>query len=277
MFRVIINADDLGASLKVNSAIEGCIKRGEITSSTIMAGGDALDDAVRIAETFTDISFGVHLTLDEFDSISKSNVLFKYGLTDENGAFLKNGYKKVERYTKELKSAIYEEWNEQIRSIRERGVVISHADGHHHCHTVLSLKEVLHDVLKNNGIKKVRLPQSRTFRMRLDGIYRTLPNKKVDLNGEIQKSESNKASFHRAFLGSLKEEKKLFFYKHHFQTTDFFTAAAFFQEYKDYLLKHYPNMTIELMCHPGHPDYDEETHALNGMCEGCYKINYNQL
>lgn len=275
MLRVIINADDLGASQQVNDAIESCIKKGTITSTTIIASGESLKDASRIAKVYKGtISFGVHLTLDEFDSITHSPILYRYGLTDNTGRFVKNGYKKVSRYSEELLTAIREEWDAQIKKIKTEGIDISHADGHHHCHTYFQLKGVLLEVLRANGINKVRLPQSRTFYMRVKGINR--PSIKNNTQLAYMKG-SKKTSFLRAVMGSFKDYWTLSWYKTHFKTVDFFSSASFMQTHKAFLKEYYPNYTVELMCHPGHPNYEEETVALNGMCEDCSKINYCQL
>ena len=275
MQRIIINADDLGASLQVNQAIENCFKKGVISSSTIMAGGFAYNDAIRIAKFYPNNSFGVHLSLDEYKCITQPKVFMKEGLIDVDGFFIKDGYKRIKQYTKELKIAIQEEWNAQVKIIQESGILISHVDGHHHCHTLPALHDVLERVLYDNNIPKVRLPQSRTLRMRLNGIRKPiLENGSYHVN--INKPHGI-LQYARTWAGYLKEEKQQIWYKKHFRTTDFFCAASFYQLNKDYLKKNYPGMTIELMCHPGHPDYQLETVFLEEISKEGELMNYFQI
>lgn len=46
--KIIINADDCGYSEKVNAAIEDCILKNAITSTTIMANMDDFEGALRL-------------------------------------------------------------------------------------------------------------------------------------------------------------------------------------------------------------------------------------
>src|SRR5690554_5744864 len=111
MTNIIINADDLGLSKSVNEEIEDFIKKGLITSTTMMANGEALEDAIRIAKHYNGISFGVHLCLDEFKCLTKSDVLKNHGVVDDNFIFTKKGVNEIKKPTEELKSAIADELN----------------------------------------------------------------------------------------------------------------------------------------------------------------------
>jgi len=45
---------------------------------------------------------------------------------------------------------------------------------------------------------------------------------------------------------------------------------------KEYITHNFSQYSLELMCHPGHPAYEEETKSLN-MISGAEIINYNNL
>ena len=49
MKRLIVNADDFGFTRDVNAGIVEAHLRGILTATTLMANGDAFDDAVRLA------------------------------------------------------------------------------------------------------------------------------------------------------------------------------------------------------------------------------------
>ena len=107
--KVIINADDLGLSFKVNKAIETAIVEKRISSCTILANGLAFEDAVRISKQYPHISFGVHLNMIEFRPLTSAKIFEKYHLIDNQGDFIEEAVFVVKEYTTELKIAIYEE------------------------------------------------------------------------------------------------------------------------------------------------------------------------
>jgi hypothetical protein len=61
--KLIINADDLGLHRKINEAIFAAHRNGCVTSTTIIAGGQAFDHAVMLARQCPDLGIGLHLTL----------------------------------------------------------------------------------------------------------------------------------------------------------------------------------------------------------------------
>lgn len=270
--KVIINADDFGASVKVNQAIENCIINREITSTTIMAGGKAFDDAVGKICQYPQISFGVHLALDEFASITKSTVLGKNGLIDENGVFVKDAYKKA-IYTDELLEAIYLEWTAQIKKVSDAGVNISHIDSHHHCHTLPQLKSVLYKIMKDNGFRRVRIRHLKSFDMYLNhitGVATTDNHKRENATGKKRSIFMMLTDFLRAQLWQESTKKE-------FLTADFFCPYSFFFKNYNYLERNMNEKVLELMCHPGHPNYEEETNELSAFPMEVEKISYNDL
>ena len=83
--RIIINADDLGSNETVNDAVFSLMSEKKISSATIMANGPNFDDAVTRSKIYTDCSFGCHLNLTEFKPFTNSQILYDYGIVDENG------------------------------------------------------------------------------------------------------------------------------------------------------------------------------------------------
>ena len=61
--RLIINADDFGFTPDVNLGILEAHRSGILTATTLMANGDAFDDAVRIAQANPTLDVGCHLVL----------------------------------------------------------------------------------------------------------------------------------------------------------------------------------------------------------------------
>ena len=257
---VIVNADDLGMNHQVNKAIEALIKEGVVTSSTIMSNGDSFDEAVEIAKTYSNISYGVHLCIDEFSPLIPNVIYSKNGMVNDKGFFIPYSYLYVKR-NKELENAIYEEWKAQIKKIIDCGVPINHLDTHHHVHCEPFLTPIYMRLANEFGIKKVRITLFSPLKIKIKG-KRTL----VRLNTISNNVEQKKKSRINQLLTSIKTYVKLYHInnriKKKFETTDYFCSFRFFLSNQN-LLKRYD--TIEVMVHPGHTSYQQETDQLHKL------------
>ena len=63
MKHLVVNADDFGFTPDVNQGIVEAHRRGILTAATLMANGDAFDDAVRLARETPTLDIGCHLVL----------------------------------------------------------------------------------------------------------------------------------------------------------------------------------------------------------------------
>ncbi len=61
--QLVVNADDFGFTGDVNQGIIEAHQRGILTATTLMANGDAYDDAVRLARENPSLDMGAHLVL----------------------------------------------------------------------------------------------------------------------------------------------------------------------------------------------------------------------
>lgn len=282
MLKVIINADDLGKSHRVNSAIEECIQKHLITSSTLMAGGEAFNEGVAIAMRHPEISFGVHLSIDEEMSITKSPVFLKYGIINENGVFVKGAIGKLDSIPADLKMAVTNEWLEQVNKVVNIGVNVSHLDSHHHYHTHPGLLDCITEVSHRCHVKRVRLRHLQTVDMITHHIKSKVPahnsNSINDINNtNVANNRQKKITRAKIISDYFRDNWHQVVFKMQFKTADFFCSFRFFYENREYMLGHMKRKTVELMCHPGHPDYDEETSKLDYSCDQIMKINYWQL
>ena len=247
--RCIINADDLGISEVVNSAIFELMDRGLITSATVMANGPAVEQAARQLGQFPHCSFGVHLNLTAFESLSRHPGFGDY--LDADGRF--RGDIRRRRIRTSFKSAVHAEWTTQVRRALELGVPISHFDSHHHVHTIPALLRPLKALQREFGIQRVRISRN---------LYRT-STPRVRLL-QIGKSFWNFALRHYGPT----------------RTTDVFGSLADFYAFSQDATPRFCN--IELMVHPGDPHFDPETNLLAGawkqhVAEPVELISYNSL
>ena len=227
--RLIINADDLGRSQAVNDAIADLFVEGSITSATVMANAPYLEDAIRkIPEEFRR-TLGVHLNITEFRPLTAHPGW--QGWVDDQSCFSLRVFRK-KPLTSLLKEAILAEWTAQIKRLRAFGLEISHIDSHHDVHTDLRLFGVLKRLQHITMLHKVRL------------------------------AENIKIGQARFFLKNRLWNWALRLYPPPATTTTSFTQFATFLEAGRQGQRPYPS--LEVMVHPGHPNFFNETKLLQG-------------
>lgn len=256
--KVIINADDLGYSLDTNRAIFELMDHRKITSATLLANGPAFEDAVKRIPSYQDFSFGVHLNITEFYSLTCPNVFYDEGIIDDKGIFTGNLSKAVP--TRFLKDAILQEWEQQVKKILDNGIKISHFDSHHHTHTLPWLFMSLKKLQMKFGIRKVR------------GTMNWYHHEHRPSLGLSLRKGAWRWALQNIYLT---------------KTTDYFTKFDWFladlvDGSKDM------QRILELMCHPGHPYYPGQDYSIYEKeqlwsdwahkCQfGVELISYNQL
>jgi predicted glycoside hydrolase/deacetylase ChbG (UPF0249 family) len=147
--KIIINADDLGRSVAVNEATFDLIDRGLVTSATIVASGEALEDVARRCGDYPHCSFGVHLFLDEYQPLTAG---FRRLLVPSDR--LKEAVREALLNDRE---AVLQELQAQVERVRAAGIPVSHIDSHHHVHTVPEFFGTLKALQRRTGVDKVRL------------------------------------------------------------------------------------------------------------------------
>jgi predicted glycoside hydrolase/deacetylase ChbG (UPF0249 family) len=246
---IIINADDLGYSNYVNDRIFSLVEARRITSATLLANAPAFEDAAAGLRSYSYASFGVHLNITEFAPLSRNSALDP--LLDRKGRFAMD----IRRMSADsrLIEAVYGEWSEQVRRVRESGVRISHIDSHHHMHTAPKLFWILKRLQREFKVSKVRLSRN---------IFSG--DEKIGLQKHAAKVVWNTAV---AAWGRTK-------------TTDGFGS---FKSFHDLMPHSLPHMRfVELMCHPGNTQYEEEAQLIAGKWRAGWEqrlklISYNEL
>lgn len=279
MRKIIINADDLGISLEVNSQIEEGIKRGVITSSTLMANAPAFDDGVRIAKQYPQISVGVHLNLIEFKPLTNADVFRKHGILDSGGSFIEGAIFSIP-IDAELQNAVFEEWDAQISKVEAAGVEPTHCDSHQHTHAIRALQEPLIRVLKKHHIPKVRRKMIPSIKLMLS--ERKHPIVHLDKSNAMQPKRRN-VFYRRIHLFNVICDNKKWNKEmgNHFRMTDcFYPFRNFCNDFNAINVKG-ENIVIELMCHPGHPAFNLETTALmqdkKWLPNGFVLVSYKEI
>jgi predicted glycoside hydrolase/deacetylase ChbG (UPF0249 family) len=157
--KIIVNADDLGISESVNDAIFAAMRRGTVTSATMIANGPAVESAAKNLQFFPNCSFGVHLNLTEFSPLCPDSLRDLSAILNKNRCFNGNSIREI-RIGLSLLRAVFREWCCQIERLMRLGVQPSHLDAHHHVHTIPQMLPVLAALRRRYKIDKIRISRN---------------------------------------------------------------------------------------------------------------------
>ena len=221
---LVVNADDFGFTPDVNEGIVDAHRRGILTSTTLMANGDAFDDAVRRARQVPSLDIGCHLVLI-------------------GGASLVTG-KPFPGSVPQLLAALagreirpYDELAAQVSRIRQAGLQPTHLDTHKHTHLAPPVLDAVARLGEKFGIRWVRRP----FDFPLTALRGGVPY--------LKRITSTS-------MGMLRRRFHRVLERHGCRTTDHFAGFQITGRFRTAelveLLSALPEGSTELMCHPGH-------------------------
>lgn len=291
MLKVVINADDFGINKTVTSETIRLLKEEKISSATIMANGDDLEEVRRAVKDYPNASFGIHLCLSEYESLTKSHILYKYGIINGSGEFIKRAVFNIKVFPDELSEAIVSELSAQIEKLLSLDIPLSHADSHHLIHTNISkLYDCFTVVFEKYGIKKVRVGEELSvFTVLYHHLFKR--SSQVSSGAENNMSQQLAENGGGERLGYVSRLKRLVNtsrerhltnkkYRKDYKTTDLYNS---FNGFLNSDLKSLHIDSVELMCHPGHqnPEYISEIEnidswRLNSLLN-YQMISYNDL
>ena len=155
--KFVLNADDFGMSSAFNTAVLEGYQKGILKSTSLVANGDAFDEAVnKILPQTPDLGVGVHLNVIEGRSLTSD----LREITDANGNFnLSYGQMIMKSYglkKKEYLNQLETEFRAQIEKIKNAGINISHIDSHVHTHAIPPMFELVCKLAKEYGIEQIR-------------------------------------------------------------------------------------------------------------------------
>jgi chitin disaccharide deacetylase len=222
--QLIVNADDFGFTPDVNSGIVEAHRRGILTATTLMANGDAFDDAIRLARETPTLDIGCHMVLVGGHSLLTGDPL--------------------PATVSQLVTALalrrirpYDEMAAQLRRILDSGIHPTHLDTHKHTHLAPPVLDAFARLAAEHQIRWVRRP----FDFPLNALRGGVPRLKRLTSDALSLLRRR---FHRVLA------------RHHCRTTDHFAGfqitGRFHTAELVELLAVIPTGTTELMVHPGH-------------------------
>ncbi|HEY1759273.1 MAG TPA: ChbG/HpnK family deacetylase [Bryobacteraceae bacterium] len=215
MRTLIVNADDFGFTRDVNQGIIEAHRRGILTSTTLMAGGRAFEDAVQRARENPTLDIGCHLVLVGEPPFPATIA-------------------KLIQAVALKRIRIYDQLAAQVRCILDAGLMPTHLDTHKHTHLLPAVLEAVVHLSEEFGIPWVRRPFDFPLQPGGIGWRKRAVNQAFSLvRGHSERVlRAHGCRFTDHFAG--------------FQITGNYDAAALVS-----LIRALPEGSTEFMCHPG--------------------------
>jgi predicted glycoside hydrolase/deacetylase ChbG (UPF0249 family) len=144
-----LTADDWGMSPGVNDGILEMARLGHLRRVSVMAGGKYLTYRLRELKRIPGVEFGLHFNLTHpesgglFPSLKEFLWAWSWGrLTGK----------------REIVEKIRGTLRDQIARLRQQGIKPERLEGHHHVHAIPGLLVEISDILKDSGIRNIRVP-----------------------------------------------------------------------------------------------------------------------
>jgi hopanoid biosynthesis associated protein HpnK len=231
--KLIVHADDFGLTEKINEGILQAHRHGILTSTSIVANGEAFEHAVALARANPRLDVGVHLTLVEERPLASPGEIPT--LVDSDGRFHPHAIQFGRRYFagKINLTEVRKELEAQVEKVLAAGLTPSHLDSHQHLHVLPGVLKVAVALGRKYGIPAMRIPREIAVFSRIGSV----PFNRI-VQALVLSSFCRMANGMRA------------------QTTDRFAGFLFGGNLnKENLRKILADMpgegSCEIMCHPG--------------------------
>jgi hopanoid biosynthesis associated protein HpnK len=247
--RLIINADDFGLTAGVNRAIIEAHDGGIVNSATLMANGQAFNDAVLLAKSHSRLGVGCHIVLVDGTPLvqnSSSHSLIDSGTSTVGNPRFTEGIGKFAALAllgRLAPDEIEAEAKAQIGKLQASGIAVTHLDSHKHTHMFPQVLKPLLRAARACGVKAIRNPFEHIRGAQLaasPSLWRRWAE--VGLLGSMA----------RQFRDAVREAGIL--------TPDGTIAIVATGSLDERLLhrmvEHLPDGVWELVCHPGYNDAD---------------------
>ena len=251
MKRLIVNADDFGFTCGVNTGIVRAFKEGILTSTTLMANGDAFAHAVELAKANPELGVGCHLAAVGGKAVCQGGG----NLASKDGWLPKTLSQLIIKLAQgKIHSAdIEREFAAQIERVLAVGITPTHLDTHKHSAVHPAVMRALVRVASDFNILRVRFPFEKVNSLRTGQT--ALLKRKIYLKQRVVALTTTATA--RRF--------KRLMQQHSLKTPDFFFGVALTglldSEAICNVIESLGEGTTELMCHAGIYDAELEQGA----------------
>jgi len=166
MRRLIINADDFGLTSGVNRAVVEAHEYVVVTSTTLMANGQAFEQAIALAQSQPRLGVGCHIVLVDGAPLLDQTAV--RSLLDQRGNSGRPHFRQgISRFgvlalLHQLdENEIEAEAAAQIRKLQAAGITVTHIDSHKHTHLFPRVLRPLLRAAASCGVRAIRNPFER--------------------------------------------------------------------------------------------------------------------
>ena len=155
---LIVTADDFGAAIEVNDAVEDAYRNGILTCASLMVAGSAAYDAVERAKRMPSLRVGLHLTLLEGNPVLPPSEIPELLGTD--GQF-RTDMKRLSLATftrPSVRQQMSAEIAAQFEAFRTTGLPLDHVNAHKHFHLHPTIAGLILRVGRSYGVRGLRVP-----------------------------------------------------------------------------------------------------------------------
>lgn len=156
--RLIVTADDFGASPEVNAAVEKAHLEGILTAASLMVAGDAAADAVERARRLPDLGVGLHLVLVEGRPMLPPEKI--PALVDGTGQFRTDMVRTALTIfaSPSARRQLAAEIEAQFAAFAATGLKLDHVNAHKHFHLHPTIASAIQKAGKRYGMTAMRAP-----------------------------------------------------------------------------------------------------------------------
>jgi len=157
--KIIFNADDFGRSSGINAAVMRAHREGVLTSASLMVAGDAVEEAVALAQETPTLAVGLHLVVIGGPATLPPGEIPH--LVDSGGHFHSDPVQVGLRYflSRTYQEELAREMAAQFEHFVATGLPLSHVDGHFHMHVHPTVFKLLLPLAEQYGATGLRLPR----------------------------------------------------------------------------------------------------------------------
>lgn len=158
MIELVVTADDFGADLAVNEAVETAHREGVLTAASLMVAGKAAADALARARRLPGLGVGLHLVLVEGRPVLPPGEV--PDLVDANGEFHSNMALAGLRFalSPRARRQLAAEIEAQFAAFAATGLPLDHVNAHKHFHVHPVIGRMVIDAARRHGARAIRTP-----------------------------------------------------------------------------------------------------------------------
>jgi len=156
--QLIVTADDFGAAIQVNDAVERAHRDGILTAASLMVAGAAAHDAVTRAKTIPTLRVGLHLVLVEGKPVLPVHSV--PDLVDGAGNFRTDMARAGAAmfFLPKVRAQLAAEIAAQFEAFAATGLRLDHVNAHKHFHLHPTIASMIVEIGKTHGVKGARVP-----------------------------------------------------------------------------------------------------------------------